>query len=119
VTSVARLRGAGGFAALIAAARGRDPLRRGIYIAYSADLLHWSSPHLLFEAPIMFNYGCGDSTAYGYPSLLDAESPSRNFESVGGEPWLYLTRFRIADCKLGRERDLVRYRVRFAASAAR
>jgi hypothetical protein len=119
VTSVARLQSVDGFAALIAAARGEgDARRRGVYIAYSEDLLRWSAPQLLLEAPLMFNFGCADSAAYGYPSLLDAASPSRNFESVGTDAWLYLTRFSVSACKLGPERDLVRFRVKLSGAAA-
>jgi hypothetical protein len=119
ITSVARLSDQDGFAALIAAARGVDTVRRGVYIAYSDDLFRWSTPQLLFEAPIMFNYGCDDNVAYGYPSLLDAASLSRNFETVGADAWLYLTRFSVVACKLGRERDLVRFRISLSRGAAR
>lgn len=112
VTSVVRHDASNNFIALIAATRGETKRRTGIYFATSQDLVQWTPPQLLFEAPLMFNYSCTDATAYGYPALLDSESPSRNFESVGSSAWLYLTRFAIDNCKLSKERDLVRYRVR-------
>jgi hypothetical protein len=119
VTSVVRHEESNGFIALIAAARNGAAPRIGVYFSTSQDLLHWSSPQLLFERPIMFNYRCEDAAAYGYPALLDSDSQSRNFETVGSSAWLYLTRFMIANCRLAKERDLVRYRVHFAAAADR
>ena len=49
------------------------------------------------------------AAAYAYPSLLDAASGSRNFETVGTRFWLYLSEmWQDGDCKVGPERDLVR-----------
>jgi len=111
ITTVVRHDASNSFIALIAAARAETKTRVGIYFVTSQDLLRWTSPQLLFEVPLMFNYRCTDAAAYGYPALLDSESPSRNFESVGSGAWLYLTRFVVENCKLSNERDLVRYRV--------
>jgi hypothetical protein len=119
VTSVVRREGFNDFIALIAATRNEPRVATGIYFSLSPDLLRWSPPRLLMEAPLMFKYGCEDAAAYGYPALLDSESRSRNFESVGSSAWLYLTRFTIENCKLAKERDLIRYRVRIAAPADR
>ena len=57
---------------------------------------------------------CGDPNPVGYPSLLDPDSPSRNFETTGRRPWLYFTRFHYKDCRNVLNRDLVRVRVRFS-----
>jgi len=116
VTSVARHAASGLFVALIAGPRP-DGRRRdviGVHYATSRDLITWSRTALLAEIPIMQRFPCGASAVYAYPSLLDGESPSRNFETVGDRAWLYLTRFNMTDCRLGRDRDLVRRSVRIA-----
>ena len=59
-------------------------------------------------------YQCGDPNPVGYPSLLDPDSPSRNFETTGRRPWLYFTRFHYKECRSDLNRDLVRVRVRFS-----
>lgn len=119
VTSVVRRDGSDDFIALIAATRNEPEERTGIYFALSQDLLHWTPPRMLLEAPLMFKYRCEDASAYAYPALLDSASRSRNFESVGSSAWLYVTRFTIEDCKFAKARDLVRYRVRVSAPAER
>ena len=86
----------------------------GIWYATSRDLLRWSEPRLLLEAPLMFAYSCGAKAVYAYPSLLDPASASRNFDSVSGRAYLYLTRFNMAGCTLTMDRDLVRFPVRIA-----
>ena len=84
----------------------------GIWYVTSRDLLRWSSPRLLYAAPLMFAYACGVKAVYAYPSLLDPASASRNFDSVSGRAYLYLTRFNLTGCKLKMDRDLVRIPVR-------
>ncbi len=111
ITSVARDRASGRFIALIAARRSPrpgEPAVTGIWYMTSADLLEWSKPRLLFAAPLMFAYRCGDPEVFAYPSLLDPDSPSPTFESVGDRAFLYLTRFNMRTCDLPRDRDLVR-----------
>ena len=81
----------------------------GIYWTTSADLLSWTEPALLWEAPLLWRRDCGAPAVYGYPSLLDENSPSRNFETVGTNFWLYLVRMPLKDgCAVGPERDLIR-----------
>ena len=63
-------------------------------------------------APQMFKFACEDKAVFAYPSLLDPDSPSRNFDTVGDRAYLYLTRFNMTDCKLPMNRDLVRYPVK-------
>jgi hypothetical protein len=89
----------------------------GIWYVTSHDLLHWSAPRLLYAAPLMFAYGCGARAVYAYPSLLDPASAARNFDSVTGGAYLYLTRFNMTGCELPMDRDLLRIPVRIAASA--
>ena len=50
-------------------------------------------------------HGTGSST-YAYPSLIDPNSTSRNFNTMGSSGYLYLTHL-----MTGYDRDLVRYPV--------
>ncbi|MBT5050494.1 MAG: hypothetical protein HOM58_18480 [Rhodospirillaceae bacterium] len=114
ITSVVRHAPTGTFLALFAGTRAVPRLNRkvtGIFYVQSKDLVHWSPPALLLERPIMFKFACGDKVVFGYPSLIDGNSPSRNFDTVGEQLSLYLTRFNLTGCKLPMNRDLVRYPV--------
>ena len=86
----------------------------GFYYSTSADLIHWEPRRLIHEAEMAYTYECGDPNPVAYPSLLDPDSSSRNFETTGRAPWLYFTRFHYKDCKFTSNRDLVRVRVRFS-----
>jgi hypothetical protein len=93
---------------------GRRGVTWGFYYSTSEDLIHWQPRQLIREAVLTSSYRCGDANPVGYPSLLDAGSPSRNFETTGRRPWLYFTRFHYEDCRNELNRDLVRVRVRFS-----
>jgi hypothetical protein len=93
---------------------GRGGVVWGFYYSTSDDLIDWSPRKLIREAEMPFTFECGDANPVAYPSLLDPESPSRNFETTGQRPWLYFTRFHYKDCRNQLNRDLVRVRVRFA-----
>ena len=102
------------FVALIAGTRSVATLGRpatGVFSMHSGDLINWSKPALVLELPIMFRFDCGVKAVFGYPSLLDENSQSRNFDTVSGKAHLYLTRFNMTGCKLPMDRDLVRYPV--------
>ena len=86
----------------------------GFFYSTSDDLIHWEPRRLIREAELTFTYECGDPNPVAYPSLLDPDSPSRNFETTGRTPWLYFTRMHYKDCKHTSNRDLVRVRVRFS-----
>lgn len=86
----------------------------GFYYSTSDDLIHWEPRRLIREAVLTSSYRCGDPNPVGYPSLLDPESTSRNFETTGERPWLYFTRFHYEQCRNVPNRDLVRVRVRFS-----
>lgn len=84
----------------------------GVYYATSPDLLHWSAPALLLSAIGPQALTCGGPDPIAYPSLLDATSGSRNFDTVGTDALLFATRFNSAGCHPGANRDLVRWAVR-------
>jgi hypothetical protein len=95
---------------------GPDP-RQGIVggrVAYSwsKDLVTWSPLQTLVTHPTMWSKDCGDRDRYGYGAVADPASPSRNFETTGDQPFLFMTKMHVADCKLGPQRDLVRIKIR-------
>lgn len=80
----------------------------GMWATTSPDLVTWSPPQLVWAAPLLFRYSCGDAMAFDYPALLDPNSRSLSFEDVGTKAYLYMTRLNLANCKISWDRDLVR-----------
>lgn len=122
VTSLVRHEPSGLFIALQAALRppepGAEPVS-GVYAAVSRDLVQWSWPTLVWEVPTWGHFSCpAQQWSIGYPSLLDPSSPSRNFETVADEAYLYFTRYNLDGCAIGRDRDLARVRVRLTGGGA-
>jgi hypothetical protein len=103
---------------LVAPAGAMRPGGRGVvwgfYYSTSDDLIDWAPRQLIREAVLHNQHECSDPNPVAYPSLLDPDSPSRNFETTGRRPWLYFTRFHYKECRLTLNRDLVRIRVRFS-----
>jgi hypothetical protein len=93
---------------------GRRGLTSGIYYSVSGDLKDWSRRRLIREVEIPGTYECGDRNPVLYPSLIDHESSSRNFETTGRSPYMYFTRFHYRDCVQTLNRDLIRVRIEFA-----
>jgi hypothetical protein len=90
-------------------------LTSGIYYSVSENLTDWSRRKLIAQAVHPSGYACGDRNPILYPSLIDDQSDSRNFETTGQRPFMYFTRFHYRDCVQTANRDLVRVRVRFGA----
>jgi hypothetical protein len=78
----------------------------GVYYSVSKNLTDWSNPVLLMELPVT-DTNC-PSVRYGYPSILDPASRSRNFETIESRPYLYLMRVQTRRCGLTMLRDLIR-----------
>lgn len=79
-------------------------------IAYqwSQDLIHWSEDRTLLDVPTMGGGAdCSLPYRYGYPSIADPNSPSRNFDVITKSPLLFLTRFHTDKCNLPPNRDLI------------
>ena len=93
---------------------GRPGTTWGIYYSVSDDLVNWSRRKLIREIEAVWTYECGDSNPILYPSVLDPESTSRNFETTGQRPYLYFTRFHYRNCVQTLNRDLVRVRLSFS-----
>ena len=84
----------------------------GVYYATSPDLLRWSAPAMLLQAPGLPAWHCGGPDPIAYPSLLDPASTDRNFETVGTGALLFATRFDGSTCRPSANRSLVRWEVR-------
>ncbi len=87
----------------------------GVMYAFSDDLIHWDRRTMLFEAPLPWSTQPGNPRLYLYPTLIDPDSSSRNFETTGKTAYLYLTRFNGGDPL---DRDLIRIPVEFFSTAA-
>ena len=111
VASVTKHRPTGLYIALMATTRPSSKNGKpvsGIFSSVSPDLINWSTPSLVLDLPMQFAFACSDEAAYFYPSLLDPDSSSRNFENTGDRAYLYLSKIYLDKCKLGMRRDLVR-----------
>ena len=85
----------------------------GFYYSFSADLVDWSPRRLLMEVPLPWTVeDSGSDVSYLYPSLLDPDSESRNFETTDRTAYLYYTRHNEGQGSL--DRDLVRIPVEFS-----
>ncbi len=85
----------------------------GSFLSYSADLLRWSRPQLLLEGTLPYPPCERPEGSFIYPSLIDHESPSVNFETTGARPHLYYVKW-----NRGLDRDLVRRPLELRARAA-
>lgn len=79
--------------------------------SWSDDLVDWTPPQTLMRHATMWSRSCSDTVRYAYASLLDPSTARRNFDEVGSEALLFLTRFHMEGCRMGARRDLVRLRV--------
>lgn len=117
VSSVMRHKPSGLYIAMMAARQPPGDTRKptGIYYATSPDLIDWSPPVLLRAVPVLQPNGCSDTQSFYYPSLIDPDSSSRNFEDTDDRAYLYLTKIYLDNCKVGMKRDLVRLPVVISA----
>jgi len=86
----------------------------GIYYSTSDDLVHWTPRKQIMKVESRNTYRCGEPDPVGYPSVLDPDSTSRNFETTGKRAFLYFTRFNYEDCRESLDRDLVRVPIEFS-----
>lgn len=110
ISSVAWHAGWGQFLAVTPATRpdAGGVLHTGIWWMTSEDLVVWSEPALLIDLPLLWRRDCAAPAAYAYPSLLDLNSPSVNFETLDSGFRLYLVRLAVGEeCAVGPDRDLV------------
>jgi uncharacterized membrane protein YgcG len=92
----------------------------GFYYYTSDDLVNWSPAKLLMKGELPWTYRCQDGPEQlRDPSLLDNDSKSRNFDTIGQRPFLYFTRFNVqfnspTSCFTSLDRDLIRIPVEFS-----
>jgi hypothetical protein len=83
----------------------------GFYYSLSDDLINWSPRQLIIKAKLWWTPALpGDS--YGYPSLIDPDDDSMNFEYTDKKVYLYYTRWHVGTM-LDLDRDLVRIPIEF------
>jgi hypothetical protein len=88
----------------------------GIYLWLSNDLIHWSIPQLMVEAFWSGQEGmCGtgpwlESVPVIFPTVIDHQDSTTNFERPGRDVYLYYTRFNEG---YWLDRDLVRVPLTF------
>lgn len=85
----------------------------GIYYAFSDDLITWSRRQLLMEVELPWTYSIGDTDPILYPSLIDPDSESRNFETTNQDAYIYYTQFNYNRGQMNLDRDLMRIPVHF------
>ena len=88
----------------------------GYYYSFSDDLIHWTDRQLLIEMPLAGVLGYNGPDVFAYPSLLDPESDSRNFDTAGKDAYIYYTHFRVESGAGFWDRDLERFPVEFFKS---
>ena len=105
VLSLVIHRPTGRYLALMAVEAGAHPR---FVVSESADLFTWSEPKPIMETGPPAAGQCGNHPQRVLPSLLDPDSPSRNFETVGDTAYLYFTQFHLDGCADTLDRDLIR-----------
>jgi len=87
----------------------------GWYYAFSDDLVHWGHRKLLAEMPLPWTVAnVASDLSVLYPSLLDPDTPARNFDTTDATAYIYFTRMNHGPASLNR--DLVRVPVEFFPS---
>ena len=85
----------------------------GIYYSLSEDLINWTPDQLIMECETWWNNDVADSKHH-YPSVIDPDSPGRNFEYSDKDVYLYYTLWHDDDPSTTYNRDLVRIPVSFS-----
>jgi hypothetical protein len=86
----------------------------GVWFSTSPDLIDWTPRQLLWRQPTFNDWHPGEPNPVGYASLIDPTSASRNFSTIGRDPYLYFVRDNWAHGNLA-DRDVHRVRVEFSA----
>lgn len=87
----------------------------GFYIASGRDLIRWSTPRLILETKTLYDNPCGESLVRAYPSLVDPDSTSRNFETTGDLALLTYSETPVQGCNLRHDRRLMARKVRISS----
>ena len=112
IGSISRYMSSGKFVAVMRFNRWDKPLYNeipGVYTSVSTDLLHWSVPLLLLSDGQARRSEMVEDPIEYYPSLLDPNSPDRNFEQITDKPLLFTVE--IIKGKNNHERKLMKWPV--------
>lgn len=86
--------------ALFQASAGGDYPVDGFYYSTGRDLMHWTAPRLLLAGKTAYSDLCKvGPSIINYPALLDPESPSRNFDTIGDHPLLFYAIIKVENCQ--------------------
>jgi hypothetical protein len=108
VGSIVKHRASGTWIATMQASAGGALPLDGFYYATSRDLIHWGPARILLAHKTLYGDLCkAGPSIVGYPSMIDPQSPSRNFDEVGDHPDLMFASMAVASCQTG-QRLLVR-----------
>jgi hypothetical protein len=108
VWSLLRLDDGSGFVALLTVP-DHNPLRTGIALSWSRDLITWSNPNVVMTIVSAWNDDRMAPLRYSYPSLIDPLSQSRNFDTIGHAALLTMTRIHMNNGRMTLARDIVGY----------
>jgi hypothetical protein len=81
----------------------------GFYYSLSDDMVNWTPVQLIMKA--VQSFGAGGFPYYPYPTLIDPDSPSRNYDVTGQTPYLYYSR---VNSSSPFSVDLMRVRIQFS-----
>lgn len=86
----------------------------GFYYSLSDDLVNWTNRRLIMPGNLQVNPAhSSNADVLAYPSLIDHNDTSRNFEVTGREAYLYYTRWHAPLIYGTWDRDVVRIPIRF------
>jgi hypothetical protein len=90
----------------------------GFYWSMSQDLIHWSAARRFMNGPVPWSHKCSDPDVIQYPSLIDPNSSSPNFETIGSRADLFFSVYHYSStpdggCFLALDRDLRRVTIQF------
>lgn len=116
VGAVVKHRASGAWIAVLMAAKHDQFFSEpGFWATASRDLIHWSKPTLVVAGKTLYDDPCtAGPQIIAYPSLLDPEATTRNFEDVGDQAELFYATMRVDGCQATSDRNLVRRRVRIS-----
>jgi len=95
----------------ILAGASQDGDQYGFFISLSNDLINWTHRRLLLERHLPWTTSDPSEPVHGYPSLLDPQSTSRNFETIGKTAYVYYSRNNRQPGDL--DRDMLRVPIEF------
>ena len=104
--SIAKIKNTNLFAAFWIAESAGNIEGGDVNVSFSDDLLHWSGTEHILSATPSWARKCPVGVRFNYASVLSDSDEGRNFETLGGAAWLFLTR---SPCSHGLDWDLVRF----------